>query len=92
MIEVELDRLLQDAKADPGLRQALLQTRESDEPVEDFCLLAQARGYDIQVGALFALGLTENDAKLRSVNGGGVGAIDGWDDAYEQFFTSLIWT
>lgn len=92
MIEHELNRLLTDAKADPGLKQALLQTRESDNPVEDFCLFAQARGYDIQTGALFALGLTENDAKLRSVNGGGVGAIDGWDDAYEQFFTALIWT
>ena len=92
MIGFELDRLLHDAKADPALKNALLQTRGSDDPVADFCLLAQARGYDIQAGELFALGLTENDAKLRSVNGGGVGAIDGWDDAYEQFFTSLIWT
>ena len=92
MIELELNRLLQDAKADEALREALLQTRGTDNPVDDFCALAQARGYDIQTGELFALGLTENDAKLRSVNGGGVGAIDGWDDAYEQFFTSLIWT
>ena len=92
MIELELNRLLQDAKADEALREALLQTRGTDNPVDDFCALAQARGYDIQTGELFALGLTENDAKLRSVNGGGVGAIDGWDDAYEQFFTALIWT
>ncbi len=92
MIELELNRLLQDAKADEALREALLQTRGTDNPVDDFCALAQARGYDIQTGELFALGLTENDAKLRSVNGGGVGAIDGWDDAYEQFFTSLLWT
>ena len=92
MIELELNRLLQDAKADEALREALLQTRGTDNPVDDFCALAQARGYDIQTGELFALGLTENDAKLRSVNGGGVGAIDGWDDAYAQFFTSLLWT
>ena len=92
MIELELNRLLQDAKADEALREALLQTRGTDNPVDDFCALAQARGYDIQTGELFALGLTENDAKLRSVNDGGVGAIDGWDDAYEQFFTSLLWT
>lgn len=26
-----------------------------------------------------------NDSKLRSVNGGGVNGIDGWDDTYEQF-------
>ena len=92
MIEYELNRLLQNAKADQNLKAALLQTRTSDNPVEDFCVLAQSKGYDIQTGELFALGLTENDAKLRSVNGGGVGAIDGWDDAYEQFFTSLVWT
>ncbi len=92
MIEQELNRLLQAAKADGELKAALLNTRNSENPVEDFCVFAQSRGYDIQTGALFALGLTENDAKLRSVNGGGVSPIDGWDDAYEQFFTSLIWT
>jgi hypothetical protein len=26
------------------------------------------------------------------VNGGGVNAIDGWDDAYEQFILTLKWT
>lgn len=92
MIERELERLLRDAKADPYLKAALLKTRGSEEPVEDFCALARKNGYEIYAGELFALGLTENDAKLRSVNGGGVNPIEGWDDAYEQFFTSLIWT
>lgn len=92
MIEQELNRLLTDAKQDEALKEQLLITRQSDNPVEDFCALAQSKGYQIQTGELFALGLTENDAKLRSVNGGGVNAIDGWDDAYEQFFTSLLWT
>ena len=58
MIELELNRLLQDAKADEALREALLQTRGTDNPVDDFCALAQARGYDIQTGELFALGLS----------------------------------
>ena len=92
MIEQELERLLCDAKADAGLKAALLATRETENPVEDFCALARDKGYEINAGELFALGLTENDAKLRSVNGGGVNPIEGWDDAYEQFFTSLIWT
>lgn len=92
MIEQELERLLCDAKADAGLKTALLATRETENPVEDFCALARDKGYEINAGELFALGLTENDAKLRSVNGGGVNPIEGWDDAYEQFFTSLIWT
>lgn len=92
MIEHELNRLLNDAKKDPELKEALLKTRETEEPVEEFCSLAIKNGYEIRAGELFALGLTENDAKLRSVNGGGVSAVDGWDDAYEQFFTALIWT
>jgi hypothetical protein len=91
-IEQELNRLLSDAKQSPALKAALLQTRDTDNPVEDFCALARQKGYAIHAGELFALGLTENDAKLRSVNGGGVSPIDGWDDAYEQFFTALIWT
>ena len=92
MIQQELDRLLAAAKADGALKERLLQTRRAEDPVEAFCTLARREGYDITAGELFALGLTENDAKLRSVNGGGVNAIDGWDDAYEQFFTTLIWT
>lgn len=92
MTAQELNKLLQEAKASPALKEALLNTRSAADPVEEFCALAQQRGYHITPGELFALGLTENDAKLRSVNGGGVSAIDGWDDAYEQFMTTLLWT
>ena len=91
MIELELERLLNDAKADGGLKAALLKTRDTENPVEDFCALCRAKGYKITAGELFAAGQTQNDAKLRSVNGGGVNPIDGWDDMYEQFFTELIW-
>ena len=38
---------------------------------------------------LFAYGQEMNDSKMRSVNGGGVCSIDGWDDAYDMFFASL---
>ena len=92
MTEQELERLLKDAKKDQNLKQRLLKTRESPDPVEDFCNLCQAMGYDIKMGELMAIGQDSNDAKLRSVNGGGVNPIDGWDDAYEQFFMTLLWT
>ena len=92
MIEQELERLLQDAKSDEKLKAELLNTRKSDDPVEGFCALARDKGYGINAGELMALGQNENDAKLRSVNGGGVDPIEGWDDAYEQFFMTLIWT
>lgn len=92
MIEFELDRLLKAVKNDPQLKKELLSTRQSENPVEDFCNLCQNKGYNISIGELFAVGQNANDAKLRSVNGGGVNGIDGWDDAYEQFFLTLLWT
>ena len=80
MIEQELERLLGDARKDKSLKAALAATRNTENPVEDFCAFARDRGYDITAGELFTMGLTANDAKLRSVNGGGVNPIDGWDD------------
>ena len=90
--EQELERLLSAAKSDKEIKNQLLKTRESQNPVEDFCALCREMGYDIQIGELMAIGQQSNDEKLRSVNGGGVNPIDGWDDAYEQFFTALLWT
>ena len=92
MTEKELARLLSDAKKDKPLKEKLIATRSTDNPVEDFCALCQSKGYEITAGELFTVGMTASDAKLRSVNGGGVNPIEGWDDAYEQFFTQLIWT
>ena len=92
MTEKELARLLSDAKKDKPLKEKLIATRSTDDPVEDFCAFCRSKGYDINAGELFTVGMTASDAKLRSVNGGGVNAIDGWDDAYEQFFSTLIWT
>ena len=91
MVEQELERLLTAARNDSDLKAELVKTRDSENPVEDFCALCRAKGYKITAGELFAAGQTQNDAKLRSVNGGGVNPIDGWDDMYEQFFTELIW-
>lgn len=92
MVEFELERLLKDAKNDKDLKSELLLTKNSENPVEDFCALCQSKGYNITIGELLASGQEANDAKLRSVNGGGVNGIDGWDDVYEQFFLTLEWT
>ena len=92
MIEFELERLLADAKNDESLKNELIKTKDSQDPVADFCSLCQSKGYNITIGELMACGQDSNDAKLRSVNGGGVNGIDGWDDAYEQFFLTIEWT
>ena len=92
MVELELQRLLKAAKHDADLKNMLIQTKKSENPVEEFCQLCQELDYHITIGELFAVGQDANDAKLRSVNGGGVNGIEGWDDAYEQFFLTLEWT
>lgn len=92
MIDKELEHLMSAAKSDPELKKRLLATRRSDNAVEEFCAIARENGCSVTPGELFTMGLTESDAKLRSVNGGGVNPIDGWDDAYEQFLTTLEWT
>ena len=91
MIQHELDRLLKDAKNDNNLKAKLIATIFDEDPVAEFCSLCQSLGYDIKIGELFACGQDMNDSKLRSVNGGGVNGIDGWDDTYEQFFLTLEW-
>lgn len=88
MIREELDRLLCDAKSNAELKEKLLKTEQSENPIDNFCSLCRSLGYKISAGELFALGLDESDTKL----GGGVNAIDGWDDAYEQFILTLKWT
>lgn len=85
----ELNRLLLDARHNSELKLKLLKTREADDPMCEFCNVAAELGYNITIGELFSLGQDMNDSKLRSVNGGGVDGIDGWDDAYETFFCSL---
>lgn len=89
MIENELERLLQAAKKDENLKKALIESKSSQEPVENFCKIAVENGFDITAGELLACGQDMCDSMLRSVNGGGVYGLDGWDDAYEHFFTSL---
>lgn len=91
MIQHELDRLLKDAKNDNNLKAKLIVTKSAEDPVAEFCSLCQSLGYDVSIGELFACGQDMNDSKLRSVNGGGVNEIDGWDDTYEQFFLTLEW-
>lgn len=85
----ELNRLLYDARHNIVLKEKLLETRKAKDPMDKFCNISQSLGYNITIGGLFALGQDMNDSKLRSVNGGGVDGIDGWDDAYETFFNSL---
>ncbi len=89
-MEQELMELQERALHDEELRQRLLNTRSDKYPVRAFCELCRELGYsEITVGALLSAGDEFCSAMLRSVNGGGVEAPDGWDDFYGMFFDAI---
>ena len=89
-MEAKLAELQRRALQDPDLRARLLATRQTAEPLEEFCAVCRSLGYVITPGDILSMGETFHAAMLRSVNGGGVEAPDdGWIDAYEQFFAAL---
>lgn len=85
----ELIRLSEKAKEDKNLRVALLNASKDNDPMKSFCDVCVKNGFEIYLGELFAYGEDMNDSKLRSVNGGGVNAIEGWNDAFSQIIREL---
>lgn len=88
-INFELIRLTTEAKNNIDLRNQLLSSVKTQDPVKNFCQICLANGFEIYLGELFAYGEDMNDSKLRSVNGGGVNAIEGWNDAFAQIIKEL---
>lgn len=91
MIAQEMERLLKDARKNADLKGKLLSTETTEDPMGEFCKICQENGYNITVGEIIELGQNLNDAKMRSVNGGGAWEIEGWDDAFEDFMAQLKW-
>lgn len=85
----KLDRLTALAKADDKLRQSLLATRHSEDALWDFCKLAQAAGVELYAGELFAIGEEYCDNQCKSTNGGNPSPYEAFNDAYENFITSI---
>ena len=84
-----LTLLLEKAKNDKLLKERIYATRVDRNPVNALCELSTAEGFPITAAELIDEGETSCAAMLRSVNGGGVEAPDGWDDLYEMFFAAL---
>lgn len=85
----ELERLQKDAYNNLQLREKLISASEQSDPMKAFCDVCLENGYEIYLGELFAYGQDMSDSKLRSVNGGGVNAIDGWDDTFTLIVQEL---
>ena len=89
MIQRRLMELQSKAMSDEIIRKALLDTRKAQDPVKAFCDKCSELGYEISVYELLTAGEEFCAAMLRSVNGGGVEAPDGWDDFYGMFMNTL---
>ncbi len=85
----KLDRLTELARQDESLRRKLIATKEGKDPMKDFCDLAQAAGVELYLGELFSVGLESSDNQCKSTNGGNPSPYSAFDDAYENFITSI---
>ena len=86
-----LDQLLSEAHKNHALRERLLKTRESENPLEAFCKVCRELGYEIYEMDLVMAGEEFYATMKRSTNGGGENSpvLSGEDDFYELFFASL---
>ena len=86
---IKLEQLTALAKGNETLRKQLLATKDSSDPLFDFCRLAQAAGVDLSAGELFAIGEEYCDNQCKSTNGGNPSPYDSFNDAYENFLESI---
>lgn len=86
-----LEKLKQMAIEDVSLRQRLLATRKSENPLGDFCKVSTEAGVTINKMDMIEFGESSYAAMRRSTNGGGENAplLQWEDDAYEMFMMEL---
>lgn len=89
MILRRLMELQTRALSDDVLRNELLATKNAPDPTRAFCDKCCELGYEISVYELLTAGEEFCAAMLRSVNGGGVEAPDGWEDFYGMFMQAI---
>lgn len=86
-----LDELQKRALKDETIRQELLQTKDSEDPLESFCRKCREFGYELYEMDVINAGEEFYASMRRSTNGGGENApmLDGEDDFYELFLAAL---
>ncbi|WP_026489339.1 hypothetical protein [Butyrivibrio sp. XBB1001] len=91
MITDKLDKLLDMAKENPKLKEALIRTRESDNPIADFCKIATDKGLPMTVMDIVNQGEEFYAEIKRSTNGGGENSpdLDYQNDEYSIFMMRL---
>lgn len=88
---IMLDELQKTALRDAMLRDRLLQTQYSEEPLKEFCRISREQGYELYPMDVIAAGEEFYASMRRSTNGGGENSplLDGEDDFYELFLAAL---
>lgn len=86
-----LDELQTKALHDRELREKLLETRTSKDPLGEFCSVCRQLGYEVYPMDVVQAGDEFYATMKRSTNGGGENSpvLAGADDIYELFFSSL---
>ena len=86
-----LDELQEKALRNETLRVQLLETRQEKNPLEAFCRICQAEGYELYPMDVIVAGEEFYATMRRSTNGGGENApmLEGEDDFYELFLAAL---
>ncbi len=87
-----LDRLLEMAKENMTLREELLATRNSDNPIAEFCDIATRNGFPMSVMDIVNQGEEFYAEIKRSTNGGGENSpdLDYQNDEYAIFMMRLV--
>ena len=86
-----LEALRKKAAENEGLRQKLIETRNTRTPLSEFCKIAREEGLPLFEMDILEFGEASYAAMRRSTNGGGENApLLRWeDDAYEMFLMEL---
>lgn len=91
MITEMLDKLLEMAKEDKDLKEKLLGTKDSANPLADFCKIASELGLPMSVMDIVNQGEEFYAEIKRSTNGGGENSpdLDFQNDEYSIFMMRL---
>ena len=90
-LEEALEQLRRLANQKPEVREALLATRQAENPISEFCRLSEEYGCPVFEMDLVMAGEEYYAAMRRSTNGGGENSplLEGEDDYYELFLSQL---
>lgn len=86
-----LEILRRQSQKNPDVRQKLLRTAESRNPLQEFCRAAAGLGVPMDEMDLVFAGEEDYAAIRRSTNGGGENSplLEGSDDYYSMFMAEL---